>query len=128
MEPQLPLWATCCTTFVVKDFFLISSLNLPSFSLKPLLLVLSQKALLKKPLPVFLTSPLQVLKGCNKVSLEPSVLQAEQPQIPQPVLIGKVFQPSDFFCGPPLDPLQQLHVPPVLGASEMDAGLQVSSH
>jgi len=35
----------CFTTRVVKNFFLIASLNLLSFSLKPLLLVLSQQAL-----------------------------------------------------------------------------------
>ncbi|KAK4811229.1 hypothetical protein QYF61_022126, partial [Mycteria americana] len=87
-------------------------LNLPSFSLKPLPLVLSLQALVK------------ILKGCNKVSLEPSLLQAEQPQLSQPVLIGEVFQPSDHFCGPPLDPLQQLHVFPVPRTPELDAVLQ----
>jgi len=39
-----------------------------------------------------------------------------------------VLQPSDHFCGPPLDPLQQVHVLPVLGAPELDAVLQVRSH
>jgi len=47
-----------------KNFYLISSLNLPSLSLKPLLLVLSQQALLKTFFPTFPTGPLQVLKGC----------------------------------------------------------------
>ena len=37
----------CLTTLTVKNFFLISSLHLPSFSLKPFLLVLAQQALLK---------------------------------------------------------------------------------
>jgi len=40
----------CFTTLIVKNYFLVSSLNLPSFSLKPLPLVLSQQILLKKPL------------------------------------------------------------------------------
>jgi len=44
----------CLTTLIVKNFFLISSLNLPSLSLKPLLLVLSQQALLKRFSPSFL--------------------------------------------------------------------------
>ena len=35
----------CFTTVMVKNFFLIASLNLPSLSLKPLLLVLLQQAL-----------------------------------------------------------------------------------
>jgi len=42
------------TTLTVNNFFLISSLNLPSLSLKPLLLVLAQQALLKRLSPSFL--------------------------------------------------------------------------
>ncbi|KAK4828525.1 hypothetical protein QYF61_026947 [Mycteria americana] len=38
---------------------------------------------------------------------------------------GEVFHPSDHFCGPPLDLLQQVHVFPVLRAPELDAVLQV---
>jgi len=60
--------------------------------------------------------------------MEPSLLQGEQPQLSQPFLIGEVFQSSDDVCGPPLDPLQQVHVFPVLRAPELDAGLQVGSH
>jgi len=37
----------CFTTLILKKFFVISSLNLPSLRLKPLLLVLSQQTLLK---------------------------------------------------------------------------------
>ncbi|KAK4824675.1 LOW QUALITY PROTEIN: hypothetical protein QYF61_017255 [Mycteria americana] len=54
--------------------------------------------------------------------------QAEQPQLSQPVLIGEVLQPSDHSLGPPLDPLQQVHVLLVLRAPELDAVLQVGSH
>jgi len=69
-----------------------------------------------------------VLEGCYKVSLEPSLLQVEQPQRSQPFLIGEVFQHSDHFLGPPLDPLQQAYVCPVPRAPELDAVLQVESH
>ncbi|KAK4814330.1 hypothetical protein QYF61_014844 [Mycteria americana] len=69
-----------------------------------------------------------LLEGCNKVSPEPSLLQAEQPQLSQPVLVGEVLQPSHHFRGPPLDSLQQLHVLLVLRAPELDAALQVGSH
>ena len=44
----------CLTTSTVKNFFLISSLNLPSFSLKPLPLVLSLQSLVKSSSPAFL--------------------------------------------------------------------------
>jgi len=39
-----------------------------------------------------------------------------------------VFHPSDRFCGPPLDLIQQVHVFPVLRAPELGSGLQVESH
>ncbi|KAK4806146.1 hypothetical protein QYF61_001069 [Mycteria americana] len=51
-----------------------------------------------------------ILKGRNKVSLQPSLLQAEQPQLSQPFFVGEV------------------HVFLVLGTPELDAVLQVGSH
>ncbi|KAK4821329.1 hypothetical protein QYF61_018234 [Mycteria americana] len=65
-----------------------------------------------------------VLEGCYKVSPEPSLLRAEKPQLSRPFFIGEVFHPSDHFCGPPLDLLQQVHVLLVLRAPELDAVLQ----
>ena len=112
----------CFTTLIVKNIFLTSSLNLPSFSLKPLPLVLSQQALLKCLSPSFLQAPFKYWK----VSPGPSLLQAEQPQLSQPFLVAEVFQPSDHLCAPPLNPLQQLYVLLVLGAPELHVGLQVS--
>ena len=55
---------------------------------------------------------------------EPSLLQDEQSQLPQPLLIGEVLQPSDHLSDPPLDPLQELHVLPVLGCSTPDGASQ----
>jgi len=71
------------TTITVKNSFLISNLNLPSFSLKPSSLVLSPHALVKRPSPACLQAP-SGTGSCSKVSLEPSLLQAEQPQLSQP--------------------------------------------
>jgi len=45
------------TTLTVKNFFLISSLNLPSLNLKPSSLVLFQQALLERLFPSFLKAP-----------------------------------------------------------------------
>lgn len=45
--------------------------------------------------PIFLTGTLQVLKGFNNVSSEPSFLQAELPQLFQPFLSGEVLQSFD---------------------------------
>ena len=69
---------------------------------------------------LLLISSLQVLKGCSEVSLEPSLLQAKQAQIPQPFFTGEVLQPSDHLCGHPLDLLQQLCILPALGAPDLD--------
>ena len=44
----------CLSTLIGKNFFLISNLNPPSFSLKPLTLVLSLHYLTKSPSPAFL--------------------------------------------------------------------------
>jgi len=37
----------------------------------------------------------------------------------------EVLQPSDHLSGPPLDPLQQLHILPMLGPPDLDTVLQV---
>ena len=52
--------------------------------------------------------------------MEPSLLQAEQAQLPQPFLIGEVLQPCDCPRAPPLDLFQELHIPPVLGTTGLD--------
>ena len=82
-------------------------------------------ALAENIVPVFPIGPLQVLKGCNKVSLESSLPQAEQPQLSQPFLIGELLYASDCFCGPSLEMLQQVHVFRVLRAPDLDTVLQV---
>jgi len=88
----------CFTTLVVKNFFLIAHLNLPSFSLEPFPLVLSLQTLVKSPSPSFLSAP-SGTGSCSKVSSQPSLLQAEQPQLPHPALSGEVLQPSDHLRG-----------------------------
>jgi len=49
-------------------------------------------------LSILPAGPLQVLEGCFKVSPQPSLLQAEQPQLSQPFLIGEVFQEAEMIC------------------------------
>ena len=87
----------CLTTLTVKDFFLVSNLNLPSLSLKPLPLFLSQQPLLKSLSSSFLKLPFYILKGLYQVTSELSLLQAQQPRLSQPVLIGEVFHSFDHF-------------------------------
>ncbi|KAK4816062.1 hypothetical protein QYF61_011070 [Mycteria americana] len=69
------------------------------------------------------------LSGCTTPKADSSqALYAEHDAIWHVLRPGEVFHPPDHFCGPPLDPLQQVHVFPVLRAPELDAVLQVGSH
>ena len=75
----------------------------------------------KELTPLLFIGSLSVLKGCNEVTPQPSFVQAEQAQLPQPVFIWEVFQSSDCLHGPPLD--EALHL---LGAPGLvDAVLQM---
>ena len=76
----------------------------------------------KKSLPFPLISSFQALKGHSEVSPESSLLQAEQDQTPQPFFIEEMLQPSQHPQSPPLDLLQQLHIPPVLGNTVFQMG------
>ena len=82
----------CFTTLTVKNFFLISNLNLPSFSLKLFPLVLSLHTLWKVPLHPS-CRPLQVLEGCSKVSQSLHVLCSLQPLSFRHC--GPIFIPAD---------------------------------
>ena len=84
----------CFTALCVKNFLLISNLNLPSQfkTIPPCAITIHPR---KQPFPFLFICSLQVLEGHNEVSLEPFLLQAKQTQFPQPFLIGEVLQPSD---------------------------------
>lgn len=109
----------CFTTLIVKSFFLITYTNLPCFSLKLLPLGLLLQVLLKSFTPFFIKESLKYCK--YKVSLEPSLFQAEQCQLSQPFLIVKVLQISDHFCGPSSKPAAR-------GPHPSDAGGPRAAH
>jgi len=69
-----------------------------------------------------------MLKGHYQVSLKPSLSQAEQPQLSQPVFIGEIFHSLDPFCCPPMDVFQQVYVSPVLRTPYLDKVLPLRSH
>jgi len=68
----------CLITLRVKNFVLVSNLNLPSFSLKHYLLSYHSMPL-QKVLRQLSCRPLQVLKGYNKVSPQPSLPSLNNP-------------------------------------------------
>lgn len=60
----------------------------------------------------------------DKVLCEPSLLQAEQSQLSQPLLVWQMLQSIDFLCGLSLVSLQYIPVSLVLGSPDLDAVLQ----
>ena len=117
----------CFTTLIVKNFFFISSLNLPSFSLNPLPLALLQQALLKSLFPSLLQAPLKYWKAAVRSPRSLLLFRLNSPnslsfssQERAPALGSSLW--------PPLAPLQQLHVLLVLRAWELDTGVLLGSH
>lgn len=68
-----------------------------------------------------------MLKGGNKVPVEPSLLQSKHSQLSQ-FSFTEVFQTSDNLHSPSLKPFQQAHVFPVLEAPGLDKVFQEESH
>jgi len=56
--------------------------------------------------PILLTPTLQIFRSISKVPSQPSLLQAEQAQLPQPFVVGEMLQSPHHPRSPPLDPLQ----------------------
>ena len=79
----------------------------------------------KELTPFLLIDSLYVLEGCNEVTPQPSLLKAEQTQLPQPIFVGEVLQTFDYLSGLPLDPFQPLLVLLILGASDLHTVLQM---
>ena len=115
------------TTLCGKNFLLLSNLNLPSHlkTIPPCPTVIHPH---KQLVPLLFICSLQVLKGHNELSPEPSLLQAKRDPFLQRFLIGEWLQPSDHLHSPPPDPLQELHVLPVLGAPRPETLLQMGPH
>ena len=68
------------------------------------------------------------MKGSSQVTSQPSLLQAEQPQLSAcPHRRGVPFCGS-FFCSYSLDTLQEVHISPALRSPHLDTVLQVRPH
>ena len=100
----------CVTILWVKNFSFDVKKKSPLFQFKSISLCPDAIRPRKKSVPILTESSTQVLESLNKVSLEPCLLQAEQAQLPQSHFIRELLQPSDYICGPPLDPPQQLRI------------------
>lgn len=113
------------TTLIVKDFFLTSYLNLPSFTLKPFPLLLSLHALVITPYPALLQPPLGTGRFLLRFLQSLPFSKLNNPNSPS-VFTGEALQAPDHFHSSSLDffPLVLL----ILGAAELDAALQARYH
>lgn len=114
----------CPATLIANNFFLTSYLNLCSFSLYLLPLVLSPYALVKCLSPSYKT--LLCIERWQEE--KPSLLQAKQSQLSQPFFAGDVFSRLIFFAA-----LLWTHSNMFLSflcrkAPELDVVLQVGFH
>lgn len=92
----------CLATFIVKEFCqfcLMTNINLPSFNLKVLPLVLLLQVLLTDLSASFSVTLLYMLKDCNMVS--PAFSSSDR-ATPNSLLFftGEVFKPSVTSCNP----------------------------
>lgn len=115
----------CLTTFIIKNLLPTSNPNLHSVTVKVLLRV-PKLPVLVKILSIFLQA--HYMRGHIIKSPQSLLFSRLNNHNSQIFLIGKVFHPSKYFCGPPLDPVQWVFIFPVLEAPEVSLVLQVRSH
>jgi len=81
----------------------------------------------KETNPHLTTPSFQAVLESNKVPPQPPLLQAEQPQLPQPLLTGLVLQTLPWLCCPSLDTLQHLDVLLVARGQRLRGAVLLSS-
>ena len=109
------------TTLWVTDFLLISNLNLPHLSLKPFPLVLSLSTLVNSRSPSCLYPPFKYWKATVRSPQSLLCFRLNKPSSLN--LCSQERCSSPHLSGPPLDPLQELHILPVLGVPGLDTVL-----
>ena len=118
----------CVITPWVKNFLLISNVNLPCLCLQPFPLVPSLSTLVNNPSPSCLYAPFKYRKDTMRSLRSLLFSKLNKPSSLNLFLTGEVLQPSGHLSGPPLDLLQELHILPVLGAPGLDAVLHMGPH
>jgi len=111
--PQQPLNIVIDSLYVVDiaqrlHFAFIGKIQNPLLfsAITQLRHILQQQHHRKEPGPILLTPTLQIFVSIYKVPSQLSLLQAEQAQLPQPLLVREVFQSPHHPCSLPLDSLQ----------------------
>uniref|UniRef100_A0A8C4P7D6 Vacuolar protein sorting-associated protein 13B-like n=1 Tax=Dromaius novaehollandiae TaxID=8790 RepID=A0A8C4P7D6_DRONO len=131
LQTLQPLKTTCAsgsTTLTVKKGFPVFRQSFLCFSLCPLPLVLSLGTIEKSLASSFDTPPADIYTHGSGLSPEPSLLQAEQSQLSQPLLIGEMRQSLNHLCGPLLDSFQYVCVSLALGNPALDPAFPDGPH
>ncbi|KAK4813521.1 hypothetical protein QYF61_009247 [Mycteria americana] len=109
--------------------------SFPNIQSKPPLVQLETSS--SYPIPCYLgeetdphlsTPSFQGVVESDKVSPQPPFLQAKQPQVPQPLLIGLVLQTLHQLCCPSLDTLQPLTVSLGVRGPTLNTAFEVRPH
>ncbi|KAK4818705.1 hypothetical protein QYF61_017926, partial [Mycteria americana] len=112
-----------------------SEVKFPNIQSKPPLAQL--EAISSRPITCYLgeetdphlsTTSFQVVVESDKVSPQPPFLQAEQPQVPQPLPISLVLQTLPQLRCPSLDTLQPLNVSLVVRGPTLNTAFEVRPH
>ncbi|KAK4818693.1 hypothetical protein QYF61_017914 [Mycteria americana] len=82
----------------------------------------------KRDRPHLSTASFQAVVESDEVSPQPPFLQAEQPQVPQPLPISLVLQTLPQLRCPSLDTLQPLNVSLVVGGPTLNTAFEVRPH
>ncbi|KAK4825244.1 hypothetical protein QYF61_025643 [Mycteria americana] len=112
-----------------------SEVKFPNIQSKPPLVQL--EAISSRPMACYLgeetdiplaTTSFQVVAESDKVSPQPPLLQAKQPQLPQPLLIRLLLQTLHQLHCPSLDTVQHLNVPLVVGGPKLNTVFEGHNH
>lgn len=125
METPEDLWATCSSVLISlprRRSIPMFRWSFLYFHLCPLPLVQSLDAAEKS---LALSMPYQAVTHIGEITPEPSLLQARQSQISQPLLDCQMLQSPNHLCGPSLDSLLHAHVCIELGSPKLDPALEL---
>ena len=103
-------------------------MEFPLLQFVPLVLSLDTTEESVPALFIRLVSGIYMHRYVCRYAPEPSLLQAEQSQLSQPVLVGQMLQSINDISSTLQEPLQYAHVPLVLRSLALDTALQMLSH